>query len=954
MHAGMLQPGTRLGSWEIVSPIGDTGEAWRARDPNLNRDVEIRALPPASGPDADRLNQHLGLLTALEHPHIARVYGLEESGGARFLVSELIEGESLADRLKRGAIPLAESLKLALEIAEALEAAHEKGVVHRDLNPGNIRVTPGGEVRILDLGLSGLLGADEAAADGTPDFSHSPTLSVTATRSGAFSGTAGYMSPEQARGEAADIRSDVWAFGCVLFEMLAGQAAFGGRTESDARAAVLRSAPGWDRLPPDLHPRVRFLLERCLQKEIADRAEDMAGVRADIEKTLEDPAGVSAIPGAARAGSVLPWVAAVALAGILGVAASWALRPDAPSPVVRFQMWASQPGGVQQALQAVSPELGISDDGDRIVFRGLSGGLYVRDRADMTSRPVQITGETDSLYAPFFSPDGRELFFVETAVALTGPATVLAPVFPRQLQLGQIPEPGLDLKKVPVDGGAPTPVLTGRRDEVLDPIWSTGDTILFVDSRGTIQSVSANGGTPATLLEAPGARHPQLLPGGEWVLYSIGDLVTPIASGAPVPTGEIVVQSLVDPEDRRVIWEGGTQARYVAATGHIVYAGTTRPGLWAFAFDAGRLEKTGDPVPMVAGLIVDYALSGAGSLAYAAVVGFDLTTGDSPASDSILALVSRAGGAITRRLRVDPGRYRNPRVSPDGNRVAYEFADASGESHIWVYDLVEDFPRKLTSEGENTYPVWKDDDTLTWASERDGAWGIYSQRADGGAEAELVVAAPDGSVYRPQAWSPDGTLVLVAAAGGEGARAGRLAMLSPGAGDGEVSGIAPAQPGSDEFGAVLSPDGAWLAYIAECGAFLGCARVQRFPPVPGSSFQVSENEAWVQFSPDGAQLLTSRINFFDVRDVSSTGGTIDFVNPRRVPFDGFQAMTEDRSLDLRGPDGQEFVMVVPANAGVADPAAEGGNDIAAVSSRIDFFHNFFEVLENRVQPSAAR
>jgi hypothetical protein len=373
----------------------------------------------------------------------------------------------------------------------------------------------------------------------------------------------------------------------------------------------------------------------------------------------------------------------------------------------------------------------------------------------------------------------------------------------------------------------------------------------------------------------------------------------------------------------------------------------TSPGLWAFPFDASRLEKTGDAVPLVEGLIVDYALAENGALAYAAALGVQLPAAGSEAGGSILGLVTRSG-TISRRLRVDPGVYRNPRVSPDGSRVAYEFVDASGVSHVWVYDLVEDFPRKLTFTGENRSPIWKDDESVTYASRQDGVWGVYTEPADDSGEAEPVVSAPDGTLYRPQAWAPDGTLVLVAAAEGASERTGRLALL-PVNGD-KIREIAPAEPGSDEFGASLSPDGNWLAYIAECGARFGCARVQRFPPVPGSSFLVSENETWVQFSPDGTQLLTNRLNVYDTRTMVARGTSVDFRDPRRINFAGFQTAADDRSLDLRGPGATEFVMVVPVNASGTSAAQQA----AAASSRIGFIHNFHAVLRQRVRAAADR
>lgn len=960
----MIQPGSGLGTYSVVEPLATPeaavgeGELWRARDSHRGHEVRLRTLPPAISADRERLARIAAAartLSALDHPGIARVYGLEESDGTPFLVTELVEGETLAERLKRGAIPVAEGLALALEIAQALKVAHDCNILHRNLNPSNIRVTPDGGVKILDFGLPVLLGADDTRRSG-PNISHASAPNATTLRSGSGSGSrsvsavSAYVAPELARGEAPDVEADVWAFGGVLFAILAGRAPFHGKTESDLRAAVLKSNPDWARLPAEVYPRVRFLLERCLEKDPSRRPSDMAGVRADIVKALEDPRDTSSAGRAWHAASVARWAAAVAAAAVVGFAASWTLRSDAGSPIVRYEMWASQPGGVTSLLQAAAPQLAISPDGARIAFKGIDGRLYLRDRDDLTSRPVQITGGTRTLHAPLFSRDGRELYYVDAPALGDAPAAIAA-VVPRELLFGQVADPGLDLKRVPVDGGTPTPVLTRRHDEVLDANWSSGDAILFADSQGVIQSVPANGGTPTTLLEAPGARHPQLLPGGGWLLYSTGNLVSSVVQGTPGATTEIVLQSLADPADRRVLFEGGGAARYVEATGHIVYQGVTQPGLWAFPFDAGRLERTGDPVPLVEGLIVEYALAETGALAYAVALGMQLPAAGPAAGGSILAIVTRSGN-VSRRLRVDAGAYRNPRVSRDGSRVAYELVDASGASHVWIYDLVEDFPRRLTFTGENRNPIWKDDESVTYASRQDGAWGLYTQRADGSGETEPLASAPDGTVYRPQAWAPDGTLVLVEAAEGATERTGRLAMIPP-SGDRQIREIAPAERGADEYGASLSPDGTWLAYIAECGGVrFGCARVQRFPPVPGSSILVSQNEAWVQFSPDGAQLLTNRPNFYDAWDMVARGTSVDFRNPRRSNFAGFSAAPDNRSLDLRGPGvGTEFVMVVPMNASTAGAAQQGN---LTASSRIGFVHNFHAVLRERVRASPGR
>ena len=317
----MIQPGSKLSRYEVVSALGKggMGEVWRARDSKLGREVAIKTLPEEFAKDEERLarfEREAKLLASLNHPNIATIHGLEEDNGTRFLVLELVEGDTLADRLKRGAIPVEESLKLALQIAEAFEAAHEKGVIHRDLKPANIKVTPEGKVKVLDFGL-----AKAFAGDG-PDvnLSQSPTLSMQATQQGVILGTAAYMSPEQARGQEVDKRADIWAFGVVLFEMLTGRGTFDGGTVSDVLAGVLAKEPQWNTLPLNLHPRIRLLLERCVEKDSKDRYGDISDARVDVQKVLADAGGVIVEPVAdldqAPPRPMLRWIVATAVLSV--------------------------------------------------------------------------------------------------------------------------------------------------------------------------------------------------------------------------------------------------------------------------------------------------------------------------------------------------------------------------------------------------------------------------------------------------------------------------------------------------------------------------------------------------------------------------------------------------------------------------------------------------------------
>ena len=374
-----MESGTKLGHYEISTLLGKggMGKVWRAKDTKLGREVAIKTLPEEFAKDADRLarfEREAKLLASLNHPNIAAIHGFEEDAGTHFLVLELVEGDTLADQLKRGAIPVEESLKLALQIAEALEAAHEKGVIHRDLKPANINVTPDGKVKVLDFGLAKAFSGDDPGSN----VANSPTLSMQATQQGIILGTAAYMSPEQASGEAADHRGDVWAFGVVLYEMLTGQQIFTGKTVSHIMGAVLERSPDWDNLPANLHPTVRRLLKRSLEKNPKDRLAGISDVRFDIDKLLADPSGVTVQPVAEVVQSVpqskLPWVAAVVLGMVVAGVAVWNLRAPETGQVSRFNY--VLPEGVS-FRNAGRPVLAISPNGEHFVYNG-TGGLYLR------------------------------------------------------------------------------------------------------------------------------------------------------------------------------------------------------------------------------------------------------------------------------------------------------------------------------------------------------------------------------------------------------------------------------------------------------------------------------------------------------------------------------------------------------------------------------------------------
>ena len=665
--------GTQLGSYEIISPLGKggMGEVWRARDQKLGREVAIKTLPEEFAKDEERLarfEREAKLLASLNHPNIAAIYGLEEHNGTRFLVLELVEGDTLAERLKRGAIPVEESLKLALQIAEALEAAHEKGVIHRDLKPANIKVTPDGKIKVLDFGLAKAFAGDGADVN----LSQSPTLSMAATQQGVILGTAAYMSPEQARGESTDKRADVWAFGCVLFEMLTGRQTWGGRTVTDVIAGLVAREPEWNSLPPNLHPRLRLLLERCLEKETKDRYHDVADVRVDIQKVLADPGGVIVQPVAdviqAPPRPMLRWIAVTAvISAIVAGVAVWNLKPAGPSSqplVTRFPVTLPD-------TDFIIAGVAFSPSGDRLVYTAAPNGfeeqLFVRVRDQVEA--VSIRGTEGATY-PFFSYDGESVgFFTQTElrqVALAGgPTTLITPV-------------------------------TNRRGAT----WGPDNTIVFAsDAAPGLMQVGASGGEPQTLTtpQDENERHwwPEFLPDGNAVLFTI---FPNVADGSLADT-QVAVLSLDTGEYRFLI--DGTDATY-ASSGHLVFG--REDWLWAAPFDLDSLELTGEPSPMVEDVQVNeggwaqYALAGDGSLMYLSVGTIGVTEND-------LVWVDRQG---TETPLIDQTRdYDWPRFSPEGERIAVVVRGDSGLSNIWVYDIRTGTGSQLTDDERfKNFPIW--------------------------------------------------------------------------------------------------------------------------------------------------------------------------------------------------------------------------------------------------------
>jgi serine/threonine-protein kinase len=915
-----LTPGTTLGAYEIVGLLGagGMGEVYRARDTRLGRDVAIKVLPDLFVDDPERVGRfqrEAQVLASLNHPHIAGIYGFEQSGATRFLAMELVEGESLAHHLvrlkadtpgtgaagsvvsgfSRTGMAVDEALDIARQIAEALEAAHEKGIIHRDLKPANIMLTADGRVKVLDFGLAKIMERETSVSS----QSMSPTLSMQATFAGTILGTAGYMSPEQARGKATDKRSDVWAFGCVLYEMIAGRRAFEGEDITDTIAAVVRGDPDWSALPPDLPPRVGTIVRRCLEKDRKQRFADISVALFLMNEPREAAIPVAPLlaPSLPRWRRALPIAVSVVLAAAITSAAAWMLRPSAPSPVVtRFSI---PLGEGQRFTNAGRQLLAISPDGTRIVYEG-GNRLYLRAMSEADARPVVGTDSVQTTN-PVFSPDGRSLAFWSRDAASVVDVGVL--------------------KRIAVGGGAAVTICTA--DNPFGMSWD-GDEILFGQGSKGIMRVSANGGKPEVVVAAKSgemAHGPQMLPGGQAVLFTIATA----SSREGWDRAHIVAQSLKTGE-RKTLVSGGADARYLP-TGHIVYA--VDGVAYAVRFDPGRLTIIGGPVPIIEGVArargtftgtAQFSTSDTGSLVYIA--------GPLSTSTSLeeVAFVDRQGPLQPLKLPLDA--YLYPRVSPDGKRLAVE-TDNGKEAIVWIYDLSSaSARRRLTFGGQNRFPTWSSDgERVAFQSDRDGAPAIFWQRADGSGTAERLTKPDQGTSHVPESWSPDGKRLLFSVS-----KDSRFSLSVLSLQDKQASaygGVESAAPISAQF----SPDGLWVAYWADDGLL-----VQPFPAT-GAKYQIS-NEFHPFWSPDGKELFSRQRGRTVVRAIT-TKPTFTFGNPVELPDtvrlrDG--GPTFERNHDIT-PDGKRFVGVI-----------SGDQTLAAVSTlQIQVVENWFEELKTRVK-----
>ena len=852
---------------------------YRAKDTKLGREVAVKLLLDEVSTDPERLarfEREARVLASLNHKNIASLHAFEREGDTGFLVMELVEGETLADRIAHGPIPVDEAIPLFLQIAEGLEAAHEKGVIHRDLKPANIKIGNDGGVKILDFGLAKAM-AVEASGSGDGDLSESPTLTLAATQRGQILGTAAYMAPEQARGKTVDKRADVWAFGVCLFEALSGKRVFQGEDASITLAAVLKSEPDWDRLA-DATPRLSELLARCLRKDPKQRLRDIGDARLEIDELIARPQGpLPETTGAVRRKGV-------AVAGVIAAAVVGALLgrwiwpgPGTPSGSERARSVSGHfsinlPPEAPLAVERGYPlgfdmrTLALSRDGSRLAYTGWNGEttqLFVARIGEPGADPVP---GTEGAYSPFFSPDGLRLGYLT-------PASVM---------------------KVSLQGGSPEFVCSA-----VSPFGATwyGESIFFSGELGhRIKKVPATGGTPELLIDiniaedVPRLINPVMLPGGQSLLLTGWGFAT------NQDYADILVLSLADGTLRTIVERAGYSASYVSS-GHLVYA--RAGGLRAFPFDVERLEVTGESTPVLDGVVMaslfgiaQYSVSENGLLAY--LPGGDVARGSPTWVDQDGTIES---------LEMPVNSYSNFKLSPDGRQLAIQVAEVN--DHVVIFDTRTGSSRQLTLEGNNGWPIWlQDGRAIAFSSDRQGPLGLYTKLVDGSSGVELLLTNEQASWLTPAAWSSETQLLAVSTGDGAGFET-TIYRLNPGQSLEPV-----AFPGGAEFsrwGEQFSPDGQWVAYSARPEGHFEIY-VRRYPDFDrewkASSGTNSLEPMW---SPDGSEIFyRDGTQWMAVSMTDTVPPT--FTQPRRL-FDVRFTDTAGVSWDM-APDGR-FLVIQP-------------------------------------------
>ncbi|MFT5050394.1 MAG: hypothetical protein ACI8QZ_001795 [Chlamydiales bacterium] len=865
-----LTTGQTLSFYEVLGPLGagGMGEVYLARDTRLERDVAIKVLPEHFADDADRLRrfeQEAKSLASLNHSNVAQVFGIDQIENVCFIAMELVDGEDLSGRVAHGKLPVDEAIDIAQQIAEGLEVAHEAGIIHRDLKPANIRITPEGVVKILDFGLAKPTGPSTLRAGATspePD-------SVLVTEEGLILGTPTYMSPEQARGKPVDRRTDIWAFGCLLFECLVGERAFTGETFSDVLAAIVAEGPDLSRLPATTPAHVRTLLQRCFVKDPRGRLRDigearllLAGGGSGSSAWTPVEAGTAglALGSRRRASGGAGWLVALVM-GLVALGL-W-VRSSARSPgalLTRTTLGLPEEDAISLSHAWSSACMQISPTGDSVLyFGGPNAELSLRDIDSFNS--IKLAG-TEGARFPVFSRDGRwAAYFADFGVW-----------------------------KVAVSGGAPVRVCTvsGDAGSMRGLAWGEGEIFFPAGMGGGLQAVPEAGGESRVVSsldperEDVSHRWPDLLPDGRHLLVTIKTAQT-----ASFDDGLIGVISL-ETGQVQILFRGGSYARY-SPTGHILYArGST---LFAVAFDPDALAIEGTPFEVVDDLAFDSATGGAqfsvsneGTLAYLPAF-----------TDSWrfrLAWLDRSGAVEP--LDLEQTDVSGGVVSPSGDRIAVSVMGANDA--IWIYDLPDDTSVPLTfTAGNDQIPIWSPDGAhVAYTNDSSGPWNLYQVASDGSAPGEELLASSADDT--PSSWSSDGSRLLFTRSAADGDEDIWVLRM-----DGERQAEPWLETDRAESLGVFSPDGRWVAYVSEASGNLE-VYVRPFAG-PGATTRISRAGGMLPvWAPDGASLLYSNEEGHVLEVEVTTGEDLQ----ASAPVEVFQGGKEPYALSPT-PDGLRYL-----------------------------------------------
>ena len=874
--------GTRLNQYEVTAALGagGMGEVYRARDTRLHRDVAIKILPQLFATDPERLarfEREAQVLAALNHQNIAQIYGVEDTAGVVALVMELVEGPTVAEVIaSTGGMSIDDGLQAARQIAEGLEAAHDQGIIHRDLKPANVKVRRDGVVKILDFGLAKAMSGDPLTNAAATAIENSPTMTSPAvTQFGVILGTAAYMAPEQARGKIIDRRIDIWAFGCVLYEMLCGRRPFDGDTVTDVLSAIVSSEPDWNALPARVPVSVKQLLLRCLEKDPRKRLRDIGEARLVLEASQADEEASDSAGGVSTARSrgwaisfLIAAVALLALAVTYLAATRSREQFGAPRTITRFDVQPPDPGA---SLSLVfRPAVALSADGSTVAFVAAAGGIdrvYVKTRLDAVARVISGSERGSS---PALSPDGKWVaFFADGAI-----------------------------RKMTLDG---EPTAIGNALDVRGISWSD-DGVLFLaaESASSLVSMPAAGGSmqPVTTLAAGERTHrwPQALPGGKSVLFTVGSQASPDS----YDNGNIDAVIIATGE-RRIVLRGAAMARY-CGDGRLLYS--KGAGLFSVAFDPDRLTTSGDPIPVVPTVARD-ASTGAAHFSCANDGTLAFVPGTSAGELRNLVWVAVSGQ--TEIAKLPAGRHQEVRISPDGTRAAL-LGGTSGHGDVWIYEFARDTFNRLTFTGTNAAPTWSQDGQSVYFSSFDAA-GTHStvlkKIADGSRDAVAVATIP-GRAY--VTWvNPTETIAI-------------LDNVNPASDRGDIVRLAfgtvtPPEmliaTRANEYGGAASPKGNWLAYQSD-----ETGRPEVYVRDLGGSgarwqvtFEGGEEPHW---SGDGRQLFYRRANRLMMVPLEA-GTTFRHGQPQSL-FDGVYntGIESGRSYDVNPITGR-FLLVRSAD-----------------------------------------